>query len=80
MDFVVTITDPAALAGITWARENHNAPIQTGEDGEPVTPPLATDQDYVQWVMAEAAASYAQQKRDSEWRTAYEAEQAGASR
>lgn len=59
-DFVVTITDPAHLAGITWAREQ-------------AVEPLATDADYVQWVMAEAAASYAEQQYMAEARAAAEA-------
>jgi len=53
MDFVITITDPAQLAGITWAREQRNA---SSEDQ------IATDQDYIGWVMTQAAASYARDR------------------
>jgi hypothetical protein len=44
-DFVVTITDPDELAGITWAREQHNAalppppPEDMGVTTLPVVPP-----------------------------------------
>lgn len=84
-DFVVTITDPDQLAGIRWARERHNAPLtppplEEGEEPPPGSPPpeglCETDADYVQWVMDQAAASYAQQKRDAEWQDAYEADKA----
>lgn len=51
--FTVTITDPHALAGITAARLQYNR-------DNPNTP-IATDADYVQFVMAMAAASYAKQ-------------------
>lgn len=80
-DFVVSITDPDQLAGITWAKEQRNATLTPPpvEGEEPSPPPenvFATDGEYVQWVMDEASKSYAQQKRDSEWRDAYEAEKA----
>lgn len=75
MDFVITIDDPAHLAGISWAREQHNATLpQSPEEGAPpVEPPLETDADYVQWVMAQAAASYADQQYIDEARAAAEA-------
>lgn len=78
MDFTVTIEDPAHLAGITWAREEYNKtvvpppPEAEGEDPPPA-PTLDTDADYVQWVMAHAAASYADQKYRAETLTAAEA-------
>lgn len=53
--FTVTITDPAHIAGITAAREAYNA--QSAQDD----PVLATDDDYVQFVMARAVESYAKQ-------------------
>jgi len=93
-DFIVTITDPAELAGITWAREQYNAslppppvPPDTVMGGQAMPAPkpapdleatpqtqatLDTDDAYVQWVMQNAAASYAVQKEQAEWRAAYE--------
>jgi len=64
--FTVTIVDPAHLAGITAARESNNAsmfPDTKDEDGNVVVDParLETDEEYVQFVMANAAASYAKQ-------------------
>jgi hypothetical protein len=53
--FTVTITDPAHVAGITAAREAYNA--QRAQDD----PVVATNDDYVQFVMARAAESYAKQ-------------------
>ena len=41
------------------------------------TTPIETDQDYVQWVMEQAAVSYADQKLRSQYREDYE-EAAGA--
>jgi hypothetical protein len=66
MDFTVTITDPADLAGITAAREAYNAalPVPEAVEGEEPGLPagyLATDEEYVQFVMAHAAKSYARQ-------------------
>jgi hypothetical protein len=55
--FTIDITDPDRLAGITGAREAHNA-NQAGVEG---FEPLATDNDYVQHVMDYASASYAKQ-------------------
>lgn len=54
-EFTVTVTDPAHLAGITAAREAYNAALP--EDGAP----LATDAEYIQFVMSKAAESYANQ-------------------
>lgn len=85
-EFVVSITDPDQLAGISWAREQHNAaltppqveepPLEEGQEPPPDPPPpeglCATDAEYVQWVMDQAAASYAQQQTDAAWRDAYE--------
>lgn len=51
--FTVTITDPRLLAGIAAAHDKYNK-------DNPDTP-IATDEDYVQFVMASAAASYAKQ-------------------
>jgi|EndMetStandDraft_9_1072997.scaffolds.fasta_scaffold15004_4 hypothetical protein len=66
--FTVEITDPAALAGIAAAREARNAALaQRKSDGGDDTPIaahpeyLASDADYVQFVIAGAAASYARQ-------------------
>jgi hypothetical protein len=94
-DFIVTITDPEQLAGITWAREQRNAslppapvppePLPPGDEPvidntlppEPLPElppdqrPLETDEEYVQWVMGQAAASYAVQQEQATWRQAY---------
>lgn len=88
-DFIVTITDPDQLSGITWAKEQHNGAlppvavveVDPPEDGmEPSVKSseavIQTDQEYVQWVMEQAAISYAYQKEQVEWRQAYEAAQA----
>ena len=53
-DFTVTITDPAELAGITYARGLYNA----ANPGAP----LATDGAYVSWVMRQAAKDYGRAK------------------
>ncbi|HYJ44075.1 MAG TPA: hypothetical protein VEW06_06425 [Xanthobacteraceae bacterium] len=76
-DFTVTIEDADQLAGITWAREQYNASLPTNDAGEPVGA-LADDTAYVQYVMDNAAASYAQQQMDAEWRSAYEEAKAAA--
>lgn len=57
--FTVSITDPAHLAGITAARNQHNADLAEGE------PTIDTDEAYVQFVMASAAESYAKQYGDA---------------
>ena len=64
--FTITITEPAHLAGITSAREAYNAALPGAFDsaGQPILPApgtLATDAAYVQFVMAKAAESYANQ-------------------
>lgn len=51
--YIVTIEDPAHVAGITAAREAYNAGLP--EDGVPI----ASNEDYVQFVMHRAADSYA---------------------
>lgn len=53
--YAVKIADPAHVAGITAAREAYNA--QRLQD-EPV---MTTNDEYVQFVMARAAESYAKQ-------------------
>lgn len=60
-DFTVSITDPAELEAITWAREHYNERLPKGEDGQPVDP-LPDDNAYMQFVMGAAVKSYAQQK------------------
>jgi hypothetical protein len=77
-DFFVAITDPAQLQGITWAREQYNAalPPPTDPPDPEAVPPIETDQDYMNWVMTQAAVSYAQQKVDADWREAYDAAKA----
>jgi hypothetical protein len=55
----VIITDPAHVAGITAAREAYNAALPTDQD--PPAVPLATNAEYVQFVMAHAAEGYANQ-------------------
>jgi hypothetical protein len=52
--FTVAITDPAKLAGIAAAREAYNADKGPDDPG-----PWETDDDYVQFIMDRAAASYA---------------------
>lgn len=54
--FSVTITDASKLAGITAAREAYN-----GIKGPDDPGPWSTDDEYVQFVMDRAAASYALQ-------------------
>ena len=56
MNFTIEITDPSHLAGITAAREAYNA-SQPENSGNL----LASDADYVQFVMASAAESYSKQ-------------------
>ncbi|NDB95998.1 MAG: hypothetical protein EBZ78_07545 [Verrucomicrobia bacterium] len=56
MTFTIEITDPSHLAGITSAREARNASLPDDSDER-----LATDAEYVQFVMASAAESYSKQ-------------------
>jgi hypothetical protein len=106
-DFIVTITDQAQLAGITWAREKYNAalpppppppppPEEPGameaaangdaapelreEPAAPVQQTLDTDDAYVQWVMEQAAASYAVQQEQEAWIEAYREAQTASGR
>jgi hypothetical protein len=58
-DYTVSIIDPAYVAGITAAREAYNAALPVDQD--PPAVPLATNADYVQFVMAHAAEGYAKQ-------------------
>lgn len=53
MEFTVSITDPAKLAGITAARVAYNAALPEGAIA------FANDEEYVQFVMDKAAESYA---------------------
>ena len=66
-DFTVTITDQAELDGITWAKDAHNAQAEMvkgdAPDYSPDCPLIDSDQAYVQWVMQNAAKSYARQKQ-----------------
>jgi len=64
--FTITIDDSSHLAGITAAREAYNdlLPLTIIDDeGTEIANPeiLATDADYVQFVMSKAAESYAKQ-------------------
>jgi hypothetical protein len=66
--FTVEITDPAALAGIGAAREARNYILAQrkadGGDDAPIEAHpeyLASDADYVQFVISGAAASYVRQ-------------------
>jgi hypothetical protein len=66
--FTVEITDPAALAGIAAAGEARNAALAEktpdgGDDAQIAAHPeyLASDADYMQFVISGAAASYARQ-------------------
>ncbi len=63
MTFEIEITDTAHLAGITAAREAYNAALVVieGEAAEDHPNYVATDADYVQFVLERAAASYANQ-------------------
>ena len=56
MTFTIEINDPSHLAGITAAREAYSATQPEGLESL-----LATDADYVQFVMASAAESYSKQ-------------------
>ena len=56
MTFTIEITEQSHIAGITAARQAYNATLP--EDSENL---LATDADYVQFVMASAAESYSKQ-------------------
>lgn len=62
-DFHITIEDQSLLDGITWARTRYNA-----------SPPdevlMATDYDYVFWLVTTAAASYAEQASKAAMATA----------
>ena len=53
--YSITIADPAHVAGIAAARAAYNAGREEG------APELATNEQYVQFVMAKAAESYARQ-------------------
>lgn len=60
MTFQVTINDADKLAGITKAREAYNASLPEPTEGqEHPDGYLATDAEYVQFVMDKAAESYA---------------------
>lgn len=61
MTFQVTIDDASKLAGITAAREAYNASLPETEGQEQPDGYLATDAEYVQFVMDNAAESYAKQ-------------------
>lgn len=56
-DFIVTIADPSQLAGITYARTQYNATLPKDDKGN-VVGALATDANYVFWVVRQAAASF----------------------
>lgn len=56
--YSITIEDPALVAGITAAREAYNADLPEPPEGE-TKPVLATNEEYVQFVMHRAADSYA---------------------
>lgn len=56
--FTIEITDESQLAGITAAREAYNASLPEDEDAPQ---PLATDGEYIQFVMDSASQSYANQ-------------------
>lgn len=68
MDFTVTITDKAKLLGIAEARNRKNAAIHVTDDAplESHEDYLASDQDYVQWVMDKAAESYSKKHQTTE--------------
>jgi CBS domain-containing protein len=57
-DFTITIVDPTHLAGISSARAAYNAALPEGHDP---SEEIATDADYVHFVMLKAAESYANQ-------------------
>ena len=57
----IAITNPAHVAGITAAREAYNAALSALAEGEDGEQPLVTNEEYVQFVMARAAESYARQ-------------------
>ena len=53
--FAITIIDPAHVAGIAAAREAYSA-SRSGDD-----PVIATNEEYMQFVVVRAAESYAKQ-------------------
>lgn len=53
-DFTIKITDASQLAGITFARERYNAGLPKAV--------LASDEDYVAFVVMQAASSYAKDR------------------
>lgn len=55
-EYRITITDPAELAGVAWARGEHNRGLADGEAA------AATDAEFVQRVMSRAAQSWARQR------------------
>ena len=57
--YQVVIADPVHDAGITAAREAYNAALPVDQD--PPAASLATNAEYVQFVMAHAAEGYANQ-------------------
>lgn len=69
-DFIVTITAQSQLDGITYAREQYNAglpseavgALNAGLKDDKYKGSIATDQDYVTFVVMQAAASYARDR------------------
>ncbi len=63
-DFTVTITDQSQLDGIAHARGLYNAALPVDDKGAPIGV-LATDRDYIAFVVTQAAASYARDQMAS---------------
>lgn len=57
MEFTIMINEKSHLEGITWARERYN-------ENKAVENQLATDADYVQFLVEAAVRSYAVQKTE----------------
>lgn len=70
MEFKILIEDQALLAGIEYARQLSNA--SRNEDEQ-----FKTDQEYISWVLTEAAASYARDKLTAEKEAAIAAAEVG---
>lgn len=61
MDFKITISDDTLLSGIAWARTQYSLSLPRDDNGQSAKQ-LETDADYMQWIMEQAAASYAKQQ------------------
>lgn len=58
-DYTISVADDS---GVTYARTQYNAALPKDKDGN-VVGALATDQEYIQFVVTQAAQSYARQAK-----------------